>query len=65
MFICSKNKSWWNCIPIYTRPANVNTAVETHNFLEVCNLLFEKDFQSHEKLTGMESNVLQNISKGY
>jgi len=46
-------------------PADVNTVVETHNFLEACNLLFEKGFLSHEKVTSVECNVLQNISKGY
>jgi len=46
-------------------PADVDTAVETHKFLEACNLIFEKGFLSHEKVTSMDSNVLQNISNGY
>ena len=32
---------------------------------EACNLLFEKGFLSHEKVSSMNSIVVQNISSGY
>ena len=46
-------------------PADVEAVVETHRFLQACNLLFERGFLSHEKVNCMNSNVLQNISNGY
>ena len=46
-------------------PADADTTAETHKFLEACNLLFEKGFLSHEKVSSMDSIVVQNISSGY
>lgn len=46
-------------------PADVDATVETHKFLEACSLLFEKGFLSHEKVSSMDSTVLQSISSGY
>jgi len=41
------------------------TAIETHKYLEACNLIFEKGFLCHEKVDGMDSPVLNNISTGF
>ena len=46
-------------------PADVDATAEAHKFLEACNLLFEKGFLSHEKVSSMDSTVLQSISSGY
>ena len=46
-------------------PADVDTTVETHKFLEACNLVFEKGFLSHEKVSSMDSTVLKNTANGY
>ena len=46
-------------------PVDAARATETHQFLEACNQIFEKDFLCHEKICSMDSTVLQNISNGY
>jgi len=37
----------------------------TLDYLEACNLLFEKGFLSHSKVWDMQGDVLKNIQKGY
>ena len=46
-------------------PANVATTIETHKYLEACNLIFERGFLCHEKVSGMDSPVLDNIFRGF
>ena len=46
-------------------PADVSSVSETLKYLESCSQLFEKGFLSHNKITSMESEVLENIDKGY
>ena len=46
-------------------PAGTDATAEAHKFLEACNLLFEKGFLSHEKVSTMDSMVLQSISSVY
>ena len=46
-------------------PADAETTRETMKYLEACNNLFEKGFLCHEKITSLDSTVLQNISNGY
>ena len=46
-------------------PPDVTSASETLQYLEACSQLFEKGFLSHNKITAMDSEVLENIDKGY
>jgi len=46
-------------------PPDVATTIEAHRYLEACNLIFERGFLCHEKVTGMDSSVLKNISNGF
>ena len=46
-------------------PADAETTRETMKYLEACNNLFKKGFLCHEKITSLDSTVLQNISNGY
>ena len=43
-------------------PADVATTVETHRYLEACNLMFERELLCHDKVCGMDLLVLKNIS---
>ena len=38
---------------------------ETLAYLEACHLLFEQGLLSHERIRGLDCQVLKNISKGY
>ena len=46
-------------------PADAGTAMETLEYLEACNLLFERGFLSHDRVRGMNSDVILNINKGF
>ena len=45
--------------------ADVATTIETHKYLEACNLMFERGFLCQEKVCGVDSPVLKNISSGF
>lgn len=38
---------------------------ETTEYLEACNLLFERGFLSHDRIRGINSDIIKNINKGY
>ena len=46
-------------------PVDKTATSETLLYLEACNLLFEEGFLSHERIRSLDSQVIQNISKGY
>jgi len=46
-------------------PTDAATTIETHRYLEACNQIFEKGFLCHDKICGLDSTVLHNISNGY
>ena len=46
-------------------PVDAGTATETLEYLEACNLLFERGFLSHDRVRSMNADVIQNISKGF
>lgn len=38
---------------------------ETLEYLEACNLSFERGFLSHDRIRGINSDIIKNINKGY
>ena len=46
-------------------PADAGTAMETLEYLEACNLLFERGFLSHDRVRSTSAEVLQNINNGF
>lgn len=46
-------------------PVDAGTATETLEYLEACNLLFERGFLSHDRVRSMSADVIQNINKGF
>jgi len=46
-------------------PADKASTSETLEYLQACNRLFEAGFLSHDKITSLDSPVLQSIDKGY
>ena len=46
-------------------PADAAEVQETLAYLEACSLLFEQGFLSHDRIRNLESEILQNITKGY
>ena len=42
----------YSLIPQNPSPPDVATTIETHKYLEACNLIFEKGFLCHEKVDG-------------
>lgn len=43
---------------------NQESALKTAEFLEACNLIFEKGMLSHRRINNANSPVLENIKKG-
>ena len=48
-----------------TSPEEAAKTSETLAYLEACHCLFERGFLSHERIRGLNSEVLSNINKGY
>ena len=46
-------------------PVDTGTATETLEYLEACNLLFERGFLSHDRVRSMNADVIQKINKGF
>jgi len=46
-------------------PDDASEVQETFAYLEACSFLFERGFLSHDCIRNLESEVLQNITKGY
>ena len=46
-------------------PEEAGEVMATHRYLRACNHLFEQGFLSHQKIQDMESEVIQNITKGF
>ena len=46
-------------------PTDAAATIETHQYLEACNQMFEKGFLCHHKICSLDSTVLQNISDGF
>jgi len=46
-------------------PVDAGIATETLEYLEACNLLFERGFLSHDRVRGINADVIQNINRGF
>ena len=46
-------------------PADAGIALETLEYFEVCNLLFERGFLSHDRVRSIDSDVIKNINTGF
>ena len=46
-------------------PVDAAIAMETLEYLESCNRLFERGFLSHDRVRSMTADVLQNINNGF
>ena len=46
-------------------PEDVNSVKLTLQYLEACNRLFEKGFLCHQKISDIDSPVLDSISMGF
>ena len=40
-------------------PVDIAMTIETHQYLETCNRIFEKGFLCHEKICSLDLTVLQ------
>ena len=47
-----------------SREPNQENAKPVANFLEACNLIFEKGLLNKRRINSMNSSVIQNIKKG-
>ncbi|XP_014672683.1 PREDICTED: uncharacterized protein LOC106813138 [Priapulus caudatus] len=46
-------------------PVDSKHVMATHSYLTACNLIFERGFLSHDKVTNADQHVLENIIAGY
>lgn len=46
-------------------PTDVDSTRCTLQYLESCNLLFEKGFLSHERVQNVDSKIIKNIQVGF
>ena len=49
----------------YPPPDDASEVQETLAYLEACSLIFEWGFLSHDRIRNLDSEILQNITKGY
>ena len=49
----------------YPPPDDASEVQETLAYLEACSLIFERGFLSHGRIRNLDSEILQNIAKGY
>ena len=49
----------------YPPPDDASEVQETLAYLEACSLIFERGFLSHDRIRNLDSEILQNITKGY
>ena len=48
-----------------TATEDVEKTSEVLAYLEACHYLFERGFLCHERIRGLDSEVLENINRGY